>query len=151
MEHAAVTGERIPREVVGPFVDLLHERHFRIDEAASAEHAVDLADHAFRVQYVLQHCRRDHAVKDTMLEWDVVCITVQIDGCPLINVRVANDYVGVTLEEPTQPPPLVTRPDHENVRRIRGRNLGDEASKHALGSKVNRLPGEELAQTGTAL
>ena len=72
----AAVGE--PGEVVGALVDLLEERRVRVDDAAGAEHAVDLVRDDGRLQHVLQHRLDDDAVDAAVRERDRVTVADEL-------------------------------------------------------------------------
>jgi len=67
-----VAALREPCEVVGPFVDLLHERRLGVHEAVVLEHAVDLGDDPPGVEHVLQDGLDEHAVDAPATQRDLV-------------------------------------------------------------------------------
>ena len=55
---------RKAREIIRAFVNLLHERRFRIDQSAAPKYPMDFTDDRSRLQDVLEHRLDPDAVED---------------------------------------------------------------------------------------
>jgi hypothetical protein len=61
-EEIAVAAFGVAGEVVGAFVDLLHERGFGVDDTSRLEDAADLLHDRFRLQHVFEDRLDDNAI-----------------------------------------------------------------------------------------
>jgi hypothetical protein len=76
-----------PSEVIGPGMNLLHERGFGVDDPSAAEHTMDLLDRAERIRHMFQNRLNYDAVETSVLKREIVRIANKLDKAPKRYIR----------------------------------------------------------------
>ena len=112
--------ERVPREIVGPLVDLLHKWNLRVNKATWLENPMDLAHNANRIGDVLQNGLANHNIRHRVRKREIV--SIGDDRGPRSQRRIYGDDVEQRLcaqqlieSAPSSEPPTTTMVQRKSV------------------------------------